>query len=285
MIKKNTLLLALTTGIGWLALTSYSNGPGAGGLGDRSSTGCGSPGAGCHADNNTATQIVSHTLVGTGGGQSNGQYTPGAVYIVTVVASNQGTNTALTHFGFQTTARFANGANAGTLAPVSSTTHAYTAGGLTGIEHDGRIARSSNNFYQASFQWTAPPAGSGAVTFFSAVNLVNNNSAVTGDQPNTGSATFAEGTTDVEDVQNAAPLAIYPNPAKDQVRIPVQTLPAGEYGITVVSSTGSVVLQQRARHNGSTETFDVVLPNLATGLYGLRLQGGGIARSAPLFVR
>jgi hypothetical protein len=170
---------------------------------------------------------------------------------------------------------------------LSSTSNlqTYTANGRTGVEHSAKIAKNAGGFFTATWQWTAPAAGTGPVTFHTVINAVNNNGAVTGDQPNTGTTVFTEGTTAVKDVQRAKLLTIHPNPAKDHISIGAQTWPRGEYGITIVNTTGSVVLQQSARRTGSTESFDVVLPNLATGLYGIRVQGEGLVQSAPLFVR
>jgi hypothetical protein len=290
MTRKTTLLLLLATGTGWLTLSSYNAGPGNGGLGDRSSTGCGSPGAGCHADNSSATQIVSHTLVATGGGGpgTSGQYTPGATYTVSLIASNQGSVTGLTHFGFQTTARTSSGANAGSLSVIaSSPTHTYSGSGRTGIEHHSKIPAVSTtpNFYQVTFLWTAPPAGTGPVTFFSAVNLVNNNGNVTGDQPNIGSTTFQEGpASGLVDLAGGTTFAIYPNPAKEQIRIDTRNWQAGDYNIAVISTTGTIAMQRTVRHTGA-EAVSVLLPDLSTGLYVVRVQGGGQVQSSPLFIR
>src|SRR4028119_2339499 len=139
--------------------------------------------------------------------------------------------------------------------------------------------------FTATWRWTAPAAGVGPVTFHTVINAVNNNNLVSGDQPNVGTTVFTEGTTAVDEVHGSPTLAIHPNPAKDRIRIPTQEWRAGDYEITIVNTMGSVVLLQNIRHTGSTESLDIMLPDLATGLYGFRVQGEGLVQSAPLFIR
>lgn len=288
MTKKNTLLLLLAGSAGWLTLTSYSSGPSSGGLSDLSGTGCGSPSAGCHANNNPATVVQNVILVDVASGQATppGQYLPGHMYTVSVLGNLNPANSTLTHFGFQTTARNSSNATVGSISITNNiTTRTYTASNRTGVEHSTKIPKNSAGFFTETWRWTAPAAGTGPVTFYTAINAVNNNGNTNGDQPNVDTAVFTEGTLAVDDVTSASPLAIYPNPAKDRIRLDAKAWKTGMYYVTILNSTGSVVLRQSVQHTGAAEQVEVTLPNLATGLYGIRVQGEGTAQAAPLFIR
>jgi len=285
MTLKNTILLFLTAGIGWLALTSYSSGPAFGGLGDLSSSNC--SGGGCHSVNSSATVVQNVVLVDVSGGTLTpaGQYIPGRTYAVSILGSLSPANASLTHFGFQTTARDNSNSTVGTVnLSGTSQIRIYSAGNRTGVEHSTKIAKNSGGFLTKTWQWTAPPAGTGSVTFHTIINAVNNNSAVTGDQPNADTTVFTEATLSVDDVATASQLAISPNPAKDRIRIDTRGWRTGEYNITVFSSTGAVVMREAVRHTGS-EALNISLPQLSTGLYGVHVQGKEHVQTAPLFIR
>ena len=154
------------------------------------------------------------------------------------------------------------------------------------MEHSAKILKNSAGFFTKTWQWTAPSVGTGDVTFFTAINAVNNNGNTSGDQGNVGTTVFTEGTAaSVTDVSQATQLAIHPNPAKDLIHLDAQSWKAGAYNIAILNTAGSVVLRQTVDHYSTAESIDVVLPNLATGLYGIRVQGEGFAQSAPLFIR
>lgn len=283
MTKKNTLFLLLTAGAGWLGLTSYSSGPGQS-LGDGSGTGC--SGSGCHGAASSATGIsLQFTDDNTSQVVTDGKYIPGRVYTVRLTGTQA--NAGLTHFGFQTTARRGNGANAGTLAVLnSSTTHTYNASGRLGVEHSAPIARTSGNFI-VSFRWTAPPSGQGDATFHTALNAVNRNfTADNGDIPNIGTTVLNENTTaSVPAVSLASDLSLYPNPAKDRLTVDVRGWQRGSYAIALTSIMGSVVFEQKAEVGSGDDKVEIELPALPAGAYGLRVQGPMGSHAAPVIIR
>ena len=164
-------------------LQSYSNGFFGNGY-------TGSPGdfnqtcASCHGGSpvTVAANAITSTIPATG-------YVPGQTYTITVTANHPTFN----RFGFMITAEAnSNNAKAGTWiitnssqTQISPTNYvAHTSGGTMG----------SNNSKTWSMNWTAPAAGTGAVTFYAAINRTNNNSATSGDQVATATLSVSENT-------------------------------------------------------------------------------------------
>ena len=230
-MKRNHLLFALGAGVIALTFSSYTSGPQQGGAGNHtgsagSQANC-STGSGCHATNTANTTVAIGITTQAGGLVSS--YTPGASYKIVITGGN--TNASLPRFGFQASCvkAGATSTQAGTFASTASNISVRTASGLQLVEHNTQLpavaSSGTNNVYQASFNWTAPAAGTGTVRFYATLNAVNNNGASSGDQPNTASPLdFPESSgTGVADVK-ALQLRVYPNPTATALHI---ALPAG----------------------------------------------------------
>jgi hypothetical protein len=101
-------------------------------------------------------------------------------------------------WGFQLTARqtASTGAAAGKLATADANTQVETVGGVDFISQTAAgTFRTTRNSATWEFNWTAPAAGTGSVTFYSAGNAANNNGATSGDRIYKGSLVLTEGTT------------------------------------------------------------------------------------------
>jgi hypothetical protein len=165
---------------------AYETTPPAGRTGAPGETTCSS----CHGalNNGQATLTISGVP---------GSYTPGQKYTITVSLARTGSS----RWGFELTSLFTTGsAYAGTLAATSNTTTIVTKSSknyivdTTTLGADGTYAGTSNGPVSWSFDWTAPAAGSGAVTFYAvglAANNDGNNDA--GDYVYTVNAPSAEG--------------------------------------------------------------------------------------------
>src|SRR5207244_13425161 len=124
----------------------------------------------CHFGPSPATQSgwITSTVPGSG-------YVPGSTYTVTATA------TAAGHikFGFEVSPQNSGGTYLGTLVNTSSQTQ------LVGLNHyitqtsNGNCCNSGSHTW--TFNWVAPNAGSGDVTFYGAFNVTNNNTFDTGD--------------------------------------------------------------------------------------------------------
>jgi hypothetical protein len=104
-----------------------------------------------------------------------GGYVPGQTY--TITATVQGTG--LSRFGFQVSPQNAAGQQRGTLV-VTDATNTQLVGTNKYITHRqaGTTGSGSRSW---SFNWVAPVAGTGALTFYGAFNAANNNSSSSGD--------------------------------------------------------------------------------------------------------
>jgi len=81
-------------------------------------------------------------------------------------------------FGFQLKVEDGNGSDAGTL--ISTTNRTDLASGYLSQTWNGNTATTSGTITW-NFQWTAPAAGTGDVTFYYCSNAVNNNGGTSGD--------------------------------------------------------------------------------------------------------
>jgi len=103
------------------------------------------------------------------------EYTPGQSYDLTISLTDPGQS----RWGFQTTAR--NGSNqfSGTLSLVTPATTQLNSGYINHTTAGTNSGSGAGNSWTIS--WTAPPAGTGPVTFYVAGNAANNNFDNTGD--------------------------------------------------------------------------------------------------------
>ena len=131
-------------------------------------------------------------------------YTPGQDYLlVAVIVRTFGGS----RWGFEATALTSGGLMAGTLGDSSASVGTQTQGGKTYVSQttlegfDGTFSSASDSIGAAwAFKWTAPPVGTGPVTFYAAGTACDkDNSANAGDYTYTTSVTSNEGSaTDVK---------------------------------------------------------------------------------------
>lgn len=147
----------------WAAISSNSAGMG------NTSSDC----ASCHKGGTGTTLIDSLVFIDNiTGARTNSSYIPGRTYNVSIYGKNSNT---LTGFGFQVNNRgkgtFSSNPS-GTMIADSIWGHNATLAGISGV-------------YTKSAQWTAPSAGSGAITFKSILCAVNSNGDTAGDASST----------------------------------------------------------------------------------------------------
>jgi hypothetical protein len=201
---KRVILSVLALSVAYFTLTSYSNGPGMSGLnltGSQGSTpGCGQ---GCHNISGNTSVMIEVDSAGT----PVTSYVPGMTYTIVL----NGLNSAnLPKYGFQfSTVKGVGNAQtqAGTCSALPTGVHSVAVGTLTIIEHGpGALTGSGGGVYTTTFQWTAPPSGSGTVTMYAALNAVNNNGSDNGDQYGYSNMQLTENTSCVFPTINTQPL-------------------------------------------------------------------------------
>ena len=106
-------------------------------------------------------------------------YIPNEVYTIVVNLSRTGQN----RWGFEMTALDADGTRAGSFAAdAGANTQVSDTNSKQYIQHTSvGTAAGTDNAHSWKFQWTAPDADIGPITFYAAGNAANNNSAAAGD--------------------------------------------------------------------------------------------------------
>lgn len=280
-MTKRILLFTAFAGITALTLSSYDNGPFAGGAGNRT----GSAGStancttgGCHSANTANTKP---TVVVLSGATPVTKYLPGATYTIAVGGTNS--TAALPKFGFQLSAvKVSNTSQqAGTFSGVPSGVAIRNSGGLQLVEHSSPLSGTGTGntwAYATSFSWTAPAVGTGQVEFFLTLNAVNGNNSTSGDQPNNITATINEIPAGIEEIQGAINVAAYPNPATDRVNIKMSDVANGTYGLTVFDLNGKKIVTESLDVTGGNFETALNAQTWAAGLYHIKIAKGGSER-------
>jgi len=218
--------------------------------------------SGCHSG--TATQNangwITSNIPGTG-------YVPGNTYTITATATYAGRNT----FGFEISPQNASGTKLGTLINTST---------QTGMAGTGYIGQKSNGLSGSgsktwTFDWQAPTAGSGSVTFYGAFNCANGNGGTSGDFIYTSTLTVQEVTTGVEMVNSHDKISVYPNPSSGVINI----TNTNEVTVMVYSYIGKLV---RVYKNTNRKQFD--LSELEKGVYFINIQTGKIKETKKIIL-
>ena len=204
----------------------------------------GSPGettcntSGCHIGN--ALNAAGGSITISAPTLANWQYFPGAVYPISVTVSRAGCPI----FGVGFEALRSTGANAGTLTAGSGTTlktATILGNSRTNIVHTLNGGTSSTGSKTFTFNWTAPAAGTGTVTFYAAGNATNGNGSTSGDFIYTTSQTVTESATGIEEGLIASSIAIHPNPIVDNINLSFQLKSNEDVTVRIISMEGKLV--------------------------------------------
>lgn len=228
-MKLKVLLFTSIAGISYLTLSSYSGGPSAS-AGHVAVSGCGSTGN-CHGAKNTAT-VVAITVKDGSTTITNNKYTAGKKYTITIT----GTNSSYSKFGYQFSATKGS-AGIGTISNVPSGSKISNAGGISVAEQSGTITAASG--LSVTFDWTAPAAGSGAVTLSASVNAVDGTGSTNNDAFNNTQVTLTENTTGIAIANTEDAVLLYPNPATSVLHIQLNN--AAETSGVIYNSYGQKV--------------------------------------------
>lgn len=264
-------------------LSSYQNGPLLGGAGNRTGSDGGIANCstgGCHATNTSNTQVT--LAITTTAGVPITEYTPGTTYKITVAGTN---NTGLPKFGFQASCvKTGTHTQAGSFSATGSISVRTTSSStpLQIVEHNSPIAgvvTGTTAGYIATFTWTAPPTGTGSVSFYATLNAVNNNGNDVGDQPNTLSSPVAlpEAATSVRNVSLQS-ISIYPNPASNIIRMELNGS-GTNCAVQIHDISGRIVaIQNVAVNNGEAI---IQIENIKPGNYYIIASHAGERYLAP----
>jgi hypothetical protein len=255
-------VFALTAGLmATNALTTDANSNGAAAPVSRT----GSPGDGasctsCHTGTAAATVagLITSTIPASG-------YIPGQTYVITGSITQAGK----TKFGFEISPQNLTGVKKGTLA-VTSTTTTQLIGSGKYITHKAAGTSFPSGTATWSFNWTAPAAGTGDLTFYGAFNVTNANNADTGDQIKLSTLLVHEdvsaGIADALSISNE--INVFPNPVEDKLNIISPSTDLTEVSVSIINMQGQLV---KKVDEFSINSF-INVEELSTGYYILKIE-------------
>jgi hypothetical protein len=227
--------------------------------------------SGCHnsfaLNSGTGSIVISHNIPATG-------YVPGQTYSISVTVAKSG----VPLFGFDFEALKSSNTTAGTLIVTSSTTTqvATSTNGRQNITHktNGGFTSGTHTF---SFNWKAPVAGTGTVTFYGAGLAANKNNSDTGDYTYTTSLAISE-----SNILSIATGVVSGNPfceGQTGINIPYNisgTYTAGNIFTAELSdATGSfaspLTIGTLSSTSAGTIVSNVALPSIAGTQYRIRV--------------
>lgn len=167
----------------------------------------------CHTGSTPNSGGGGATIISTG--LING-YVPGQTYTINVVI----TNTGSTKIGFEASVEeTTNNTKTGTIV-VTDAARTKLTNNNNAITHElaGTAAISGANSWQ--FDWVAPVAGTGEVTFYAGFNASNANSHPLGDVVYTTSYTVQEDvSSSISTIKNDETFSVFPNPFNNIIQI------------------------------------------------------------------
>lgn len=196
-------------------------------------------------------------------------YVPGDTYNLSATVSHA----SRVKFGFSVSPQNSFGVQLGILRDTSVKTQLNGAGKY--ITHVGSGTLFPGGTASWNFQWIAPVAGTGGVTFYGAFNLSNNLSNSGGDIIQTSALTVSENTsTNLSESANISQTRIYPNPVTTFLQLKIPQNISGTVFCQVSDLSGKVILAPRSLNLGSGMIDINDIDMLASGMYVLNLETG-----------
>lgn len=189
-------------------------------------------------------------------------YTANTTYTITAMISSAGH----TRFGFEISPQNPVGDFIGTLVNTGTETQLNGAGSNY-ITHsfDGIEGQDSRTW---TFDWIAPPQGTGGATFYGAFNVTNSDFTQNEDTIYTSTLLVPEAlsTATTELGSNDQPFSVYPNPATDLITIKTNSSLVGSM-FMITDQAGRQVLSGKL----ITESTTIDLSGTAAGAYSIRI--------------
>lgn len=220
--------------------------------------------SGCHS----GTASVSPTQIITSNIPTSG-YVPGQTYTITATVSQSGIN----KFGFQISPQAVNGQLLGSLAItnasatkiVSTKYVTHTSGGTAG----------TSNSRTWSFNWTAPGAGTGDVTFYGAFNFTNGQSNSSGDIVRLNTLTVNESTgVGVEETEGKNNITVYPNPVSERINVKMDLQESSAVTFQLLDLNGRLMnVNESFEGTAGSSVYSIEIPSsIPSGVYQLLIE-------------
>jgi hypothetical protein len=261
-----------------LIISSYVSGPPAASTNAPGESTCFASPA-CHGGTpNTGPGFAEITVMG--GIPTGNFYLPDSSYQMMPYISD---NTKLKG-GFQVVARLNNGLNAGISTLMTpSMTQLISSGGYDYVSQTtmGAVEPIMINMHDWMYNWIAPSAGAGPVTFYVSFIAADGNNSPSGDNIYTDTLILYEGSVGVNELNNAQDFTIekvYPLPANNIVNIDFNSNKDLDLTINVVDLNGRKVISDKEINiSSSNNTHQLNISELKGGIYFINLNQKGKA--------
>ena len=189
-------------------------------------------------------------------------YTPNTTYTITAAIASVGHS----RFGFEISPQNPEGDFIGTLVNTGEET-LLNGTGSNYITHSfyGIAGEGSRSW---TFDWTAPPQGTGSATFYGAFNVTNSNFTQNGDTVYTSTLLVPEALSTVTAGlgTNERAFSVYPNPATDLITIKANSNLVGS-SFMITDQAGRQVSSGKLIN----ESTSIDLSGAAAGAYVIRI--------------
>lgn len=194
-------------------------------------------------------------------------YIPGETYTIFISVSGSGDK------GFEVSPQNPEGNLLGTLHDGSGV---HLVAGNTAVTQDDATSANPASW---QFDWTAPAAGTGAVTFYGAFTV---------NKPVTKLCTYVvqENTGIYISEASILECSVYPNPASEMIRLSLNVPIAGKLNIWLISMNGQVheIYDSPAYHSGQLDMQLQIPDNITSGTYILQTQLGSLTSNTTLII-
>ncbi len=202
----------------------------------------------CHTSSLNPVDWISTNIPASG-------YVTGEKYTVSINASDA----TAQKIGFEITAESAGGKQASFV--ITDETKTKLVNNNKSVTHKSAGITPVNGSITWSFDWIAPAAGTGDVTFYAAINAANGNGSTSGDKIYTSKLTVAESKTNTVFNNESNLFKIYPNPAKGQLNIESESQISS---IIIYDLNGKIVFN---KYNISSNKTVLNLENISPGIH------------------
>jgi hypothetical protein len=223
--------------------------------------------SGCHAGTASVSpvQIISSNIPASG-------YIPGTQY--TITATLTGLTGVNNKCGFQISPQGPGGVLRGTPIITSTGTKIVSSKYITHTNTGNTGTGGSKTW---SFDWIAPTAGSGAVTFYGAFNYANGTGTASGDVIRTTSLAVSEDlTVGVSEITTQVNARLFPNPVVDNATFEFELESAAEVRINIMDVAGRT-LQEEMQLQGiaGMQSVQINIPSdWPAGIYKISMNAG-----------
>lgn len=228
--------------------------------------------SGCH----TGIQVSTRDGLITSNIPQEG-YTPGTKYTITATAKSSANRNT---FGFQISPQSPAGALLGTITITNSTQTQVTGAGKY-VTHKQAGITGSNGTKTWSFDWTAPVAGTGNVTFYGSFNYANSNGLASGDSIIKTTYTVSEKL--IASVNNEGlskyGISFFPNPVSSYLKIQ-NTNNIKIDRLEIYDMSGKLVFKSSAE-----ELQNIDLKDINAGVYFVKLFHAGVVLGTEKIVK